>query len=312
MSEVGTRGYDVSVDTLGHHRVTLTVAKGGQVASYTTKGKVNRHQVKADFGRFGRVSLRFHGKRRPFPAPAHKRSKPQAVRTVCHGRRPQREVGRFHGTIEFDGQHGYTRLAVGRLHGEVRRSYRQVCHQVRVRKPKHQSRRQAVASSSTADPFGFNLTLLSARSRVGHALTRFTAISLEPPRGIPLPPKDLFSVITASLQEKVGRVRVYRSAMQLAAPARVRISRRGIKPATAHLALDSPFSGRAQYKSATKSTATSWTGSLGVRFLGSNLVSLAGPHFHAVLCRVSAFNPRQSCFRRAEARAARASNTLRR
>jgi hypothetical protein len=312
MTGVGTRLYDVSVDTLGHHRVTLTVAKGGEVASYTTKGKVSRHQVKADFGRFGKVSLRFHGKRRPFPSPPHKRSKPRTTRSVCHGRRPQREVGRFHGTIEFDGQHGYTRLAVGKLHGEVRRSYRQVCHRVRVRRPRHHDNREAVASSSSADPFGFNLTLLSARSRVGNSLTRFTAISLEPPRGIPLPPKDLFSVITASLQEKVGRVRVYRSAMQLAAPARVRISRRGIKPATARLALDSPFGGRANYKGATKSTPASWTGTLGVRFLGSNLIPLAGPHFHTVLCRVSAFNPRQSCFRRAEARAARASNTLRR
>jgi hypothetical protein len=312
MTGVGTRVYDVSVDTLGHHRVTLTVAKGGQVASYTTKGKVSRHQVKADFGRFGKISLRFHGKRRPFPAPPHKRSKLPTARTVCHGRRPQREVGRFHGTIEFDGQHGYTRLAVGKLHGEVRRSYRQVCHQVRVRKPKRHDNREAVASNVGADPFGFNLTLLSARSRVGQSLIRFTAISLEPPPGLPLPPKDLFSLITASLQEKVGRVHVYRSAMQLAAPARVRISRRGVKPATARLALASPFSGRANYKGATKNTLASWTGTLGVRFLGSNLIPLAEPHFHAVLCRVSAFNPRQSCFRRAEARAARASNTLQR
>lgn len=308
MSSTGTRGYAVTVDTLGHHRVTLTVARHGELASYTTRGKVSRHQVKADFGRFGKVSLRFHGKRHPFPAPPHKRAKPRAkrFRTVCRGRRPQRQVGRFHGTIEFDGQHGYTRLAVGKLHGEVRRSYRQVCHKVRVRKPRHHNHRPAIASSTSVDPFGFNLTLLSARSRVGHSLTRFTVISLEPPRGIPLPPKDRFSVITASLQERVGRVRVYRSAMQLAAPARVRISRRGIKPATARLALDSPFSGRAHYKGATKSTPTSWTGTLGVRFLGSNLVPLAGPHFHAVLCRVSAFNPRQSCFRRAEARAAKA------
>jgi hypothetical protein len=306
MSAAGTRGYGVTVDTLGHHRVTLTVSKHSQLASYTTRGKVTRHQVKADFGRFGKVSLRFHGKRRSFPSPRHKRAKPRQLRTVCRGRRPQREVGRFHGTIEFDGQHGYTRLAVGRLRGEVRRSYRQVCHKVRIRRPKHRDHREAVASSANADPFGFNLTLLSARSRVGRSLTRFTAISLEPPRGIPLPPKDLFSVVTASLQEKVGRVRVYRSTMQLAPPARVRISRRGIEPATARLALDSPFSGRALYKGARKGSPASWTGSLGVRLLGSPLLPLTGPHFHAVLCRVSAFNPRQSCFRRAEARAAKA------
>lgn len=307
MSAAGTRGYGITVDTLGHHRVTLTVTRSNQLASYTTKGKVSRHQVRADFGRFGKVSLHFHGKRRPFPRAPHKRSKQRAKRTVCRGRDPQREVGRFHGTIEFDGQNGYTRLAVGKLHGEVRRSYRQVCRRVPVPKHgKHRRDREAVASSAPTDPFGFNLTLLSARSRVGHSLTRFTAINLEPPRGIPVPRADLFSVITASLQERVGRVRIYRSAMQMAAPARVRVSRRGVKPATASLALDSPFSGRAHYKGGHKGTAAAWTGTLAVRLLGSGLLPLTGPRFHAVLCRVSAFNPRQSCFRRAEARAATA------
>src|SRR3954452_10881263 len=126
MAASGTRGYTVIVDTVGHHRVTLTVSKHGQLASYTTRGKVSRHQVKADFGRFGKVALRFRGKQRPFAAPPDSHSR-TVERRRCRGRKPQRQVGRFHGTIEFDGQHGYTRLAVGKLQGEVRRSYRQVC-----------------------------------------------------------------------------------------------------------------------------------------------------------------------------------------
>jgi hypothetical protein len=312
MAAAGTRGYEVTVDTLGHHRVTLTVSKNGQLASYMTHGAISRHQVKADFGPFGKIALRFRGQRRPFATPRRKGSGMRSKRRVCRGRRPQRELGRFRGTIEFDGQHGYTRLAVGKLRGEVRRSYRQVCRLVPVRKPRRHHARAAIASSASADPFGFNLTLLSARSRVGRALTRFTAISLEPPPGIPVPAKDLFSVITASLQERVGRVRVFRSAMQFAAPKRVRISRRGVEPATARLALDSPFSGGAHYKGADGGAPASWTGDLNVRLLGSGPLPLTGPQFHVVLCRVSAFNPRKSCFRRAEARAARASNTLRR
>jgi hypothetical protein len=312
MSAAGTRGYAVTVDTLGHHRVTLTVSKHGQLASYTTRGKVSRHQVKADFGRFGKVSLRFRGKQRPFAAPAGSHRSPTAERRRCRGRKPQRQVGRFHGTIEFDGQHGYTRLAVGKLRGEVHRSYRQVCRLLPARKHGHGGRRAAISSSIGADPFGFNLSLFSARSRVGHSLTRLTAISLEPPRGIPLPPQDRFSIVTASLQEQVGRVQVFRSTFQNAAPDRVRISRRGVEPQTARLTLDSPFSGRGNYRGPADGSPASWTGSLNVRFLGSGPVPLTGPQFHVVLCRVSAFNPRQSCFRRAEARAARASNTLRR
>src|SRR3954465_3928037 len=135
MAAAGTRGYAVTVDTLGHHRVTLTVSKHGQLASYTTRGKVSRHQVKADFGRFGKVALRFRGKQRPFAAPPGSHRNPTAERRRCRGRKPQRQVGRFHGTIEFDGQHGYTRLAVGKLHGEVHRSYRQVCRLLPA--PKH-------------------------------------------------------------------------------------------------------------------------------------------------------------------------------
>lgn len=314
MSAPGTRGYAVTVDTLGHHRVTLTVAKNGQLASYTTRGQVSRHQVKADFGRFGKVNLRFHGKQQPFPTAPKKRSNPQAkrTRTLCRGRRPQRQVGRFHGTIEFDGQHGFTRLAVGKLQGEVHRSYRQVCRQVPVPPHKHPGAREAVASSAPTDPFGFNLTLLSARAREGGALTRFTAITLEPPLGLPIARRDLFSVITASLQERVGRVRVFRSVFQMAAPGRVKVSRRGAEPQTAHLALAKPFSGRAHYRSRNKGSPTSWTGTLAVHLLGTGALPLTGPSFHAVLCRVSAFNPRQSCFHRAEARAARASNTLKR
>jgi hypothetical protein len=313
MSAAGTRGYGIIVDTLGHHRVTLTVTKNNQIASYETRGKVSRHQVKASFGRFGNVHLRFHGKRSPFPAPTDKRARKKSKRRLCHGRRPQREVGRYHGTVEFDGQNGYTRLAVGEVHGEVRRTYRQVCRLVPVRKHKHgQGKRTAVASSAPTDPFGFNLTLLSARSRAEGALTRFTAITLEAPRGLPIARRDLFSVITASRQERVGRVRIYRSVIQMAAPGRVRVSRRGANPQTARLALTSPFSGRAHYREGSKGSPASWTGTLGVRLLGTSLLPLTGPRFHAVLCRVSAFNPRQSCFRRAEARAARASNNLKR
>ena len=303
-SAVATRGYAVTVDTVGHHRVVLTVHRGQQIASYTVRGKVSRHQIKADFGRFGRVSLRFHGRPRPFEAAPDLRRKPPAVRRDCRGRRPEREVGRFRGTIEFEGQRGFTRLAVGRLPGEVRRSYRQVCRLIRVRRP--QRSRPAVGNASSTNPFGFTLSLLTARSRVGRSLTRLTAIKLEPPRGIPIPREDLFSIVTASLQERVGRVQVFRSVIQSAAPGAVRISRRGAGPQTARLALDSPFSGHALYRAASDGAPASWTGSLDVRLLGSGSLPLTGPHFKVTVCRVNAFRPGSSCFRRAEARAARA------
>jgi hypothetical protein len=294
-SATAIRGYGVSVETVGHHRVVLNVQKKGEFASYTVRGKVNRRRVFADFGRFGQVSLRFHGQPQPFALADNRREGKPRKHLRCKGRRPEREVGRFHGTLIFDGQREFTRLAVGKVHGEVRRTYRQVCRPLRKRAQASVSRR------ASADPFGFNLAVLTAHSRVGDALTSFSAISLQSPLGIRLPGQDLSSIVTASRRERVGRVRVFRSVFQVAAPGSIRISRRGVEPQVAHVALDSPFEGNARYKSRTDSSPASWTGSLSVRLLGTGPLPLTGPTFKARLCRAGAFNPTSPCFQRAEA-----------
>jgi hypothetical protein len=298
LSSIATHGYRVSVETVGHHRVTMFVQKGSQFASYTVRGKVNRHRVKADFGRFGRVSLHFHGKPHRFAVlPESKRT---ASRRRCRGRRPEREVGHFRGVIDFKGQHSFTKLAVGKTRGEVRRSYRQVCRLL------HGQQQAGISSSAGAAPLAFTLSVLTANSRQNGAAIRFNAISLESPLGISLSGQDLVSIVSVSLQQRAGRVRVLRSTLQTVDSNLIRVSRRGRRPATARVALPSPFSGNAHYKGATKSSPVSWTGSLSVRLLGSGILPLTGPSFRANLCRTSAFNPRSPCFRRAEARAARA------
>ncbi|MGN6557792.1 MAG: hypothetical protein ACTHLH_07235 [Solirubrobacterales bacterium] len=293
LASIATKGYLVNVETAGHHRVILNVSKGSQFASYEVRGKVNRHRIKADFGRFGRVSLRFHGRPRAFPAPAPRRkSQPQNRR--CGGRRPERELGHFRGAVVFEGQRGFTRLAVGKTPGEVRRTYRQVCRTVHKR-----GARASISSSTSATPLGFTITVLTARSRVGGALTQFSAITLQAPLGVS--GSDVFSLVSASLQERVGRIQVLRSTLQTAKPGAIRISPHGVKPAKAQVKLGSPFSGRAHYVGAKKGSPASWTGSLSVRLLGSGALPLTGPHFHTTLCRASAFNPTAPCFRQAEA-----------
>jgi hypothetical protein len=296
MSAPATRGYTVSVETLGHHRVILTARKGNQSATYMVRGKVSRHRVKADFGRFGRLSLRFRGHPRPFPTLRRKDRKRSAPLRRCRGRRPEREVGRFRGTIEFDGQRGFTRLAVGGLRGELRRSYRQVCRIVARRRGPAVAHSSAIAAAPT-----FTLALLAARARVGRALVRFSAINLEGPAGIRLPGESLFSLVLASTQEQVGRVRVTRSTFLLADPGEVKISRRGVRPARAKVALDRPFDGSALFRGATDTSPFSWRGDLAVHLPGTGRLPLTGPGFRATLCRVSAFRLRSSCFRRAEA-----------
>ena len=302
-SAIATRGYIVSLETVGHHRVILTAQKHRQLATYTVRGKVSRHHIRADFGRFGRVNLRFYGKRRPFKTPPKVNATPPSRRRDCRGRKPEREVGHFRGKIEFDGQRRFTRLAVGKLAGELRRSYRQVCHLRRDREARaHVSSSSAVVPRAGLPSINPTLALLSARARVGRTLTHFSAINLEAPEGIPLAGGTLFSIVTASQQERVGRVRVFRSAFLIADPGEVRISRRGVQPAKARVALDSPFDGTAFFRGATGKEPASWRGDLAVRLLGSGALPLTGPRFHATLCRVSAFRLRSPCFRRAEAR----------
>jgi hypothetical protein len=298
LSSIATRGYLVGVETLGHHRVTMFVQKGDQSATYTVRGKVSRHRIKADFGRFGRVSLRFHGKPRRFEV--QPRSKSAPPRRRCRGRQPEREVGHFRGAIEFKGQRDFTKLAVGKTQGEVRRSYRRVCRSL------HRRQQAGISSSTSASPLGFTLSVLTARSHLGASLIRFEAISLESPLGFHLPGEEPLAIVNASLQQRVGRVRVLRSTLQTADPGSIKVSRPGQQPATARVALDSPFDGSAHYKGPTKGTPASWTGSLSVRLLGSGALALTGPSFRTTLCHASAFNPRSPCFRQAEARLARA------
>jgi len=302
-SSFATRGYVVDIETFGHHRVVLTAEKNGQLATYTVRGNVNRHRIRADFGRFGRVNLNFHGKQQPFPVDP-KAKKPRDKQRRCRGRKAEREVGEFRGAVEFDGQRLYTRLAVGGLEGELRRSYRQVCwfrHAGREARA-HVSSSAPVVPRAAIPEIGFTIAVLSAQGRTDGSLTHFSAINLESPLGIPIPRSERLSIVTAYRQERVGRIRVLRSTFFSADSREVRISRRGVNPAKARVALGSPFSGTALFRDGTSKSGASWEGDLVVRLPGTGALPLTGPGFHASLCRVSAFRPHSPCFRQAEAR----------
>jgi hypothetical protein len=291
----GTRGYSVRIDTLGHRRVILTAEKGGQVATYRVRGSVSRRHVKADFGRFGRVSLRFRGSPRPFgfarkARRGSKRKVPRRDRR-CVGRPSRREVGRFKGVLEFEGQRGFTRVATGEATGEVRRFYRRVC------KKKRLARRQGRGARS--EPFA--LRLFIARDRERRALTRFEALGFESSPAIPLPPGILPALVSAERKERVGRVRVSRSTFLITEPGAVVISRHGVKPARVRIAPPSPFAGVGSYKGPTKRLPGLWTGSLRVRLAGAGALPLTGPDFETLLCRVAGDRPSDPCLRRAEA-----------
>lgn len=291
----GTRGYSIRIDTLGHRRVILTTEKGGQLATYRVNGSVSRRHVKADFGRFGRVSLRFRGSPRPFGFA--RRARRGSDRKVprrdrrCIGRPSRREIGRFRGVLEFEGQRGFTRVATGEATGEVRRFYRRVC------KKQRPARRQGRGARS--EPFVMKLFI--ARDREGRALTHFAALGFETSPAIPLPPGLLPALVSVERNERVGRVWSSRSTFLITEPGAVTISRRGVRPARARIAPPRPFAGIGTYKGPTKGTRGSWTGSLRVRLAGSGALPLTGPDFETFVCRIATIRPSHPCVRRVKA-----------
>jgi hypothetical protein len=60
----GSNGYSISVFSSGGD-VSLTARHGGSSASYSTPGFASPTRIKARFGHFGRVSVRFHSDSAP-------------------------------------------------------------------------------------------------------------------------------------------------------------------------------------------------------------------------------------------------------
>src|SRR4051812_16870925 len=57
-----SNGYEGWVTTQGHKRVTLTLQKGNARVEARTSGRVTRRGIEAEFGKLGRISVRFRGR----------------------------------------------------------------------------------------------------------------------------------------------------------------------------------------------------------------------------------------------------------
>lgn len=274
-----SNGYSVSIQTEGHRKVVLAARKGGGVAFYRTSGRVSRHGIEADFGELGRVSLRFRGERRPLAGPLPPGLEAlledlNLPRRECHGRQPVREVGEFRGTVEFDGENGFTRVRAGRAKGEVKRSYTRVCERFpgsaghRVEKP-----------SGDFDP---RASILYASDLSPRRKVSFEAFGFEFEG--PLKPLGELYVASATVLERKEGMLVIHRAVEIA-DERVKVSPPSKLPVRATVSLPGPFEGSADYRKEPGVPAT-WEGSLAARLPGLGLVPLAGAEFSAVLCRV--------------------------
>jgi hypothetical protein len=279
LKTAGSNGYSVSIATVGHKQVKLTASKHGVFAAYTVDGRVSRHGIDADFGQLGHLSVRFRGVSRPFELipglPLHL----HPSRRDCRGRPPRREVGRFRGEIEFEGEHGFTAVDARTARGEVDRSYRRVCKR---RSPKA----TAAKREGNTGKAGFDLTLLSASERSPDRRVIFGAIGFE--AFGPKPTDDKASpgvILIAGVDERPGRVAITRAALIDGEPGGILLSKRGAVPVKATVAPPSPFSGTASYLDQPGATP-SWSGDLSVRLPGVGAVPLTGPGFSADFCRL--------------------------
>jgi hypothetical protein len=100
-------------------RVTLEATRGSQSVAYEVAGTVSSSRVEADFGRAGRVSLRFK------PS-----GPPQSVEPFpfCRGKDGSVSSGIFLGTVRFTGFDRFVHFHASRVRGLVTRTPPVHCH----------------------------------------------------------------------------------------------------------------------------------------------------------------------------------------
>jgi hypothetical protein len=264
----GSNGYRISVKNLGHRTVQLSASKGSAAAEYTVKGHASRHGIYANFGKLGRVAVRFDGTRQP-----PRRGGPPLFK--CKGDPAIREAGSFRGTIRFGGEEGFTSVSARRARGSVVRSFRRVCAQPRRLR---------------AGP-----ALLRARARPKPSLTVFALASRVRNRtvfvetvGAEFPARKgrtaFFGFDVMLLLERRGRIAISRSAFVEGHRQDVTAGDSRIEPASGTIAPRPPFAGTAAYSKPPGGAAT-LTGSLTVSLPGAGEVPLTGDDFKAALCR---------------------------
>jgi hypothetical protein len=285
-----SHGYSVTVSSSNHRRIELKAVKGGLIAQFSVRGRANRNRLDADFGRFGHLSLRFHGRLR------HVEAQP-----TCHGKPVQFHVGTLRGTIRFRGSNGFVDISTNRVHAETAHWFREVCELGGHHGGKNTD--SAGIETGPAHPHPHvsrllrsldradlkeeelrGLNVLAARRDFRGGSLELGAASL----------RGLLAVLSAEAHEKVGRVDVTRSALAIAEPKVLTISEPGPQSQEAILKGRKPFAGRGKYVEV-PDDKPSWSGSLQVPLPGEPRVSLTGPQFHVDVCRARFENEVEAC-----------------
>ncbi|HET9198950.1 MAG TPA: hypothetical protein VFN92_11940 [Solirubrobacterales bacterium] len=245
-------GYKVGVSTFGS-AVFLSVWRGGSgrrvQTAYLARGVAAPERLRATFGKFGQVKMRFREARnRPW----------RGQRRTCRGaNRFIKRRGVFRGNLRFRGEGGYVSVRIHRAKGAVV-----------TEAPKCRHRRRGGGFDI---PFGSFLSqptsALLAIERHGVAATGFFAVE-----------SRRSTLFFASREESRGKLAIVRMAvLRRHSPIRTDEAL-----TSARLSPPAPFHGTGRYRAAADGT-TAWSGGLSVNFPGKPRFPLTGPEFETFL-----------------------------
>jgi hypothetical protein len=247
-------GYSVSVEGSGR-RVALTVNRGLAFTTYVTPGRASPDGVRARFGHFGRVSVRFK------PSGKVRRKKPPKR---CKGKAAIVRPGVFVGTIRFEGEDGYIEIDAHRAKGSTSTRPRWRCRPLRA----------AARLSALRDGHGPDTAVLEASTLDERVF--FEAAGFRDPKG-----PDLIFFLAGSAERR-GSVRIARIVLAISRKARTFVFDR--PPRSATVTPPKPFHGAATFERGPGGTPL-WSGSLSVSLLGEPSLPLTGASFTAQLHR---------------------------
>ncbi len=260
----GSSGFRISILSIASGHVFLLASHGDTSVAYmVSRRRARPGELRATFGKLGRLAVRFVPSGPPKPVP-------QAA-DGCRGPNPTSQEGHFVGTIHFRGEQGFTVVDARRAHGQVIVSGRRVCRRL---PPHHES---------GSSPPGVSLSV-HRKSDLGDFLKGGGAPSFnayEFGHGTPLGGSVSYN---ANIFERRPRMTISRSVSASANPAGFAVSAPGVNPTTATVAPPAPFEGSAEFVHDARG-GTSWSGDLSVNFPGRGIVSLAGPSYVGKLCR---------------------------
>ncbi|HEV7561939.1 MAG TPA: hypothetical protein VGO24_00425 [Solirubrobacterales bacterium] len=266
----GTHGYRISVTRTGH-RVELVASRHNGAAIYIVPATRSLDQgIEATFPGRGRVSVRLQTVGRP------KRSAPFPG---CSGGGTVEWRGLFVGTIRFEGEHGFTRVAARHARGRISQGHREVCKK----------------SEETKGRPAPGLSLLAYRKAHGRtiAFSAFRQTSEDIEGSLPW--------FFASVAERLRGMQILRVLFSRdAGPSSFAVAGPVARPTSASVVPPPPFRGTATFNGTPEGQAA-WEGTLEADLPGASEVKLAGPSFASSLCLLHrcAGQPRPESGRRA-------------